>query len=35
MAIADSMGMRPGSIVSKVVTVVAVVIKRLKRVVHA
>jgi len=35
MAIADPKGMRPGSIVSKAVTMVAVLVKRLKRIVHA
>jgi hypothetical protein len=34
MAIADQRDMRPGSIVSKAVTMVAVLVKRLKRVVH-
>ena len=34
-AIAESQVMRPGSIVSKAVTMVAVLVKRLKRVVHA
>jgi hypothetical protein len=35
MAIAESKAMRPGSIVSKAVTMVAVLVKRLNRVVHA
>ena len=35
MAIAESKVMRPGSIVSKAVTMVAVLVKRLRRVFHA